>query len=128
MGKNKYTTSDIAVALNVTLRTAQRYLETLVVKENGRSVFDEDLFNLIIERHKSEQSSTESDINEMRVEYFTPEEYEEFHKRLAEYPFLKERIESVLNDMEYYRKSMGSKERQMELLLLAITNRRFIEE
>ena len=30
--------------------------------------------------------------------------------------------------MEYYRKSMTSKERQMELLLLAITNKRFLEE
>jgi hypothetical protein len=74
---------------------------------------------------KDEYLEVESDTI---VEEFTKDDYEEFRKRLIEYPFLKERTESLLSDMEYYRKSMTSKERQMELLLLAITNRRFIEE
>ena len=52
---------------------------------------------------------------------FTKEEYEEFHKRLVEYSFLKEQL-------EYHRKSIESHNRQMELILLSITNKRFIEE
>ena len=68
------------------------------------------------------------DSSDTIVEEFTKDDYMEFHKRLVEYPFLKERAEFLLNDLEYYRKSMTSKERQMELLLLAITNKRFLEE
>ena len=49
------------------------------------------------------------------------EEYEEFHKRLVEYSFLKEQL-------EYHRKSIESHNRQMELILLSITNKKFIEE
>ena len=62
------------------------------------------------------------------MEYFTEDEYQEFYKRLAEYPLLKGQIQYVLKDIDYYKKSIGRKERQMELLLLAITNKRFLDE
>ena len=79
----------------------------------------------MLEVLRSEYLESESD---MVVEEFTKEEYLEFQKRLTEYPFLKEHAEFLLKHLEYYRKSMSSKERQMEMLLLAITNKKFIEE
>lgn len=72
----------------------------------------------MLEVLKSEYLEDESDTI---VEEFTKEDYQEFHKRLVEYSFLKEQL-------EYHRKSIDSHNRQMELVLLAITNKKFIEE
>ena len=94
-------------------------------KERVKSVIGLDFSEKMLEILKSEYLDNDSDTI---VEEFTKDDYIEFTKRLSEYPFLKERAESLLKDMEYYRKSMTSKERQMELLLLAITSKRFIEE
>lgn len=52
---------------------------------------------------------------------FTREEYEEFYNRLVEYSFLKEQL-------EYHRKLIESHNRQMELILLSIPNKKCIEE
>jgi transcriptional antiterminator len=116
-----YKIKEIAEILNVSDRTVQRYLNSYFSLEKGAYVVSEKMLKIL----KDEYLEVESDTI---VEEFTKDDYEEFRKRLIEYPFLKERTESLLSDMEYYRKSMTSKERQMELLLLAITNRRFIEE
>ena len=119
--ENKFTTKQIAEILNVSDRTVQRYLNSYFSIEKGAYVVSEKMLNVL----KKEYLEDESDDV---VELFTKEEYQEFHKRLSEYPFLKERAEFLLNDLEYYKKSMTRKERQMELLLLAITNKRFLEE
>jgi transcriptional antiterminator len=102
-----YKLKEIAEILNVSDRTVQRYLNSYFSMEKGAYIVSEKMLEIL------------------KSEYL---DYIEFTKRLSEYPFLKERAESLLKDMEYYRKSMTSKERQMELLLLAITNKRFIEE
>jgi predicted transcriptional regulator len=116
-----YKIKDIAKILNVSDRTVERYLKSYFSLEKGAYQVSEKMLEVL----KLEYLESESDTV---VEEFTKEDYLEFHKRLVEYPFLKERAEILLTDMEYYRKSMTSKERQMELLLLAITNRKFIEE
>ena len=116
-----YKLKEIAEILNVSDRTVQRYLNSYFSMEKGAYIVSEKMLEIL----KSEYLDNDSDTI---VEEFTKDDYIEFTKRLSEYPFLKERAESLLKDMEYYRKSMTSKERQMELLLLAITNKRFIEE
>lgn len=129
-----YKLKEIAEILNVSDRTVRRYLNSYFFIENGAYQVSEKMLNVLKTEYVGQPSDnlrTGSDIDVQefeRVEYFTEEEYQEFQKRLSEYPFLKERAESLLSDMEYYRKSMTSKERQMELILLAITNRKFIEE
>ena len=116
-----YKLKEIAEILNVSDRTVQRYLNSYFSMEKGDYIVSEKMLEIL----KSEYLDNDSDTI---VEEFTKDDYIEFTKRLSEYPFLKERAESLLKDMEYYRKSMTSKERQMELLLLAITSKRFIEE
>ena len=116
-----YKIKEIAEILNVSDRTVQRYLNSYFSMEKGAYIVSEKMLEIL----KSEYLDNDSDTI---VEEFTKDDYIEFTKRLSEYPFLKERAESLLKDMEYYRKSMTSKERQMELLLLAITSKRFIEE
>jgi hypothetical protein len=116
-----YKLKEIAEILNVSDRTVERYLKSYFSMEKGAYHVSDKMLEVL----KSEYLEDES---ESVVEKFTKEDYIEFQKRLTEYPFLKERTESLLKDIEYHRKSMSSKERQMEMLLLAITNRKFIEE
>ena len=116
-----YKLKEIAEILDVSDRTVQRYLNSYFSMEKGAYIVSEKMLEIL----KSEYLDNDSDTI---VEEFTKDDYIEFTKRLSEYPFLKERAESLLKDMEYYRKSMTSKGRQMELLLLAITSKRFIEE
>jgi hypothetical protein len=52
--------------------------------------------------------------------YLPLDEYQEFQKRLVEYPLIKK-------DLEYHRKSAKSHQRQMELILRNLEQRNFIE-
>jgi hypothetical protein len=127
---NKYTISDIATTFDVSERTVQRWVENLVFKEGNKILIPQDVFELLTLRHKNDNITTSSDIDKEdfeRVEYFTEDEYQEFHKRLSEYPHLKEQIQYILKDLEYHRKSIESHNRQMEMLLLSIAQKRFID-
>lgn len=111
-----YTISDIAATFSVSERTAQRWVESLVIKENGKIIIFEDVFNLLKSRH-----APDTDVQKFeRLEYFTEDEYQEFHKRLVEYPVLKDQL-------DYHRKSSESHNRQMEILLQSVQQRNFIE-
>lgn len=116
-----YKLKEVAEILKVSDRTVERYLKSYFSLENGTYQVSEKMFNVL----KSEYLESEFDTV---VEEFTKEDYIEFQKRLSEYPLLKERIESLLKDIEYHRKSIESHNRQMELILLSITNKKFIEE
>ena len=116
-----YKLKEIAEILNVSDRTVQRYLNSYFSMEKGAYIVSEKMLEILKLKYIHNNN------NKIKEEY-KKNNYIEFTKRLSEYPFLKERAESLLKDMEYYRKSMTSKERQMELLLLAITSKRFIEE
>lgn len=116
-----YKLKEIAEILKVSDRTVERYLKSYFSLDKGGYQVSEKMLEVL----KSEYLEDDAD---SIVEEFTKEDYIEFQKRLAEYPFLKERAEILLTDLEYFRKSMSSKERQMEMLLLAITNKRFLEE
>lgn len=116
-----YKLKEVAKILGVSDRSVERYLKSYFSLENGSYHVSEKMLKVLKLEYLDSQ-------NDNIVEEFTKEEYLEFQKRLTEYPFLKEHADFLLKHLEYYRKSMTSKERQMELLLLAITNKKFIEE
>lgn len=130
----KYTTSDISATLGVSLRTAQRYIENLIIIENGKTFLNEDVFNLIISRHTNDKETTDKKELEGITEFFTNEEYKEFQKRLTEYPMLKqmlkaseEYISSLRNDVEYHRAIYQKHLDIHEKLIESIKERNFIE-
>lgn len=128
-----YSTREIAKILNVSDKSVRRYLNSYFSINDGGYQISEKMLIILKSTYLGQpadnlRTGSDADIQEFeRVEYFTNEEYEEFHKRLVEYPFLKERAETLLKDMEYHRKSMESKERQMELLLRTIEQKNFLE-
>ena len=112
--------------MNVSDKSVRRYLNSYFSIENGAYKVSEKMISVLKNEYLGQPADnlrTGSDIDIQgfeRVEYFTEDEYQEFHKRLVEYPFLKEQL-------EYHRKSIESHNRQMELLLLSVTNKKFIE-
>ena len=130
---DKFTTDDIATTLSVNKRTAQRYVENLLNKEQGKISFDKDVFNLIIERHANDNQTTEEE-SEGVTEFFTTEQYTEFQKRLIEYPMIKRHIEALQKDIEYHKEQYDTlmslhKEfvKMHEVSLKNITQRSWIE-
>lgn len=116
-----YKLKEIAEILKVSDRTVERYLKSYFSLEKGTYQVSEKMLEIL----KSEYLE---DYSDNVVEEFTKEDYLEFQKRLTEYPLLKERTESLLKDLAYHKKSIESHNRQMELILLAISNKRFLEE
>lgn len=137
MKAKKYTSSDIAATLNVSLRTAQRYIENLIIQENGKSLIDKDIFELIISRHTNDTQTTsekqEYDIDGI-LEFFSNEEYDEFRKRLIEYPTLKQMLKSsedyiatLKNELDYHRNTYQKHLDIHGKLIESIKERNFIE-
>lgn len=116
-----YKIKEVAEILNVSDRTVQRYLNSYFSLEKGAYVVSEKMLNILKKEHLEDES-------EDVVELFTKDEYQEFHKRLSEYPLLKDQIEYLKKDILYHRKSIESHNRQMELLLLSATNKKFIDD
>lgn len=132
-----FTIKEIADELGVSERTVLRQIQTISDKlKNPYSkgfYLSEDLKNLIF----SDKFQTNSD-NENEefpyVEYFTADEYEEFKKRITEYPFLKEQIESskqhldtMDKQIEYFRFSYNKQLEIHEKLIDTFRERNFIE-
>ena len=125
-----YSSKEVARILGVSDKSVRRYLISYFSIENGAYKVSEKMLDVLKNEFLGQPADNLGQPVQGfdRVEYFTEEEYQEFHKRLVEYPLLKDRTESLLRDIEYNRKSITSKERQMELLLLAITDKKFIED
>lgn len=133
----KYSTADIARTLSVSERTVRRKLSEHLTLLNGKYEVSEDFFDFL--KNKTNFTDTPSDNvrtsadkdNEEPefdiIEGFSKEEYQEFQKRLVEYPLLKEHLATIMNELEYHRKSGESKDKQMELILANIQQRNFIE-
>lgn len=127
----KHTISDISTTLGISERTVQRWLETLVIKEKNKILVPQDILELLILRHKPDNLATDSDTDEEEadiiIQPYTKSEYEELHRRLSEYPFLKERIKDILNELDYHKKSSESHYKQMEIILNMMQQRNYIE-
>lgn len=128
-----YKLKEIAEILNVSDRTVQRYLNSYFSINNGAYEVSEKMLNILKNDYLGQSADnlrTGSDTeNEFPIiEGFTEEEYQEYQKRLIEYPLLKDQIEYLKKDILYHRKSIESHNRQMELLLLSATNKKFIDD
>lgn len=127
----KFTTADIARTLAVSERTARRYIKKLVDVDVSGYSMGEDFYNFIISLYSADNLRTDA-VNlrtdeDIIVQEFTESEYNEFHKRLSEYPLLKEYIQTILNELEYHKRSADSHNKQMEIILENIRQRNFIE-
>lgn len=119
--KKYFTIKELADKLSVSTRTIERHLQSLYTKENNKIMIPLDIVNLLEARYKSDTNTDTSPTEEYDViEAFTNEEYQEFQKRLIEYPMLQK-------DLEYHRQSAESHQRQMELILRNLEQRNFIE-
>lgn len=140
--ETKYTTADMARTLSVSERTIRRKLEKLFKIESGRYEVSQEIFDLVKKEFKtadnlrttSGQSADNKNEDFAHTEYFTESEYQEFHKRLTEYPLLKEQLENsqeyldiLKNELEYHKKAYL---RQLDIheKMLGLTHQRnFIE-
>lgn len=132
-----FTIKEIAEELGVSERTILRQIQTISDKlKNPYSksfIIDEDLKNFIFS--DSFQTISDNENEEFpHVEYFTSDEYEEFKKRITEYPFLKEQIESskqhleaMEKQIEYFRFSYNKQLEIHEKLIDSFRERNFIE-
>ena len=132
-----FTIKELSEEFKVSERTILRQIQTISDKlKNPYSkdfAISEDLKNALF----SDKFQTNSD-NENEefphVEYFTSDEYEEFKKRITEYPFLKEQIESskqhleaMEKQIEYFRFSYNKQLEIHEKLIDTFRERNFIE-
>ena len=128
-----YKIKEIAEILNVSDKSVRRYLNSYFSINNGAYEVSEKMLNILKNDYLGQSADnlrTGSDTeNEFPIiEGFTEEEYQEYQKRLIEYPLLKDQIEYLKKDILYHRKSIESHNREMELLLLSATNKKFIDD
>jgi predicted transcriptional regulator len=114
-----YNSKEIAEILGVSDKSVRRYLNTYFSINNGAYEVSEKMLDVLKLEHLGQ--AADSTVQEFeRVEYFTEEEYQEFHKRLVEYDALKDQL-------EYHRKSSESHNKQMEMILNMMQQRNLIE-
>jgi replication protein 2 len=136
----KYTTKEASEVLGVNIRTIQRHVATLsdeLSKSNNKKgvLIPEDVLNLIKNRLTNDSEKTPQRHEEFPyVEYFTEQEYEEFKRRITEYPLLKEQISisneylySLKSQIEYFRASYNKQLEIHEKLIDSVKERNFIE-
>lgn len=115
-----YKLKEVAEILNVSDRTVERYLKSYFSMEKGAYQVSDKMLEVLKSEHLEDESDT-------IVEEFTKDEYSEFHKRLSEYPILKERITDILNELDYHKRSAESHNKQMEIILNMMQQRNYIE-
>ena len=114
-----YNSKEVAEILGVSDKSVRRYLNSFFSLNNGAYKVSEKMLNILKTGYLGQSSDTS--VQEFdRVEYFTEEEYQEFHKRLVEYDVLKEQL-------EYHKRSAESHNRQMEIILNTMQQRNYIE-
>ncbi len=126
----QYDLKDLANELNISERTARRYIDELItetrsIKEN-KYKFSYLIFNCIINSKQNIDTDLTENDNGV-TEYFTEEEYLEFQKRLTEYPLIKEQLEYVKELMEKNRQDYQTQLALMKTIINSIEQRNFIE-
>ena len=117
-----YTSKEVAEILNISDKSVRRYLISYFSIENGAYKISQKMLDILKNEYLG-QVTDESTI----VEEFTKDEYKEFHKRLSEYPFLIEKINYLLDDLDYHKRSVEKHQEQQRVLINSITQRNFIE-
>lgn len=129
--KEHLTIKELSDIFSVSTRTIVRHLDSLILKKKNKVYIPLDIIELLKVRHNYDTTMTQEneiyaeELKNTKVEYdilegFSKEEYQEFQKRLIEYPIIQK-------DLEYHRKSAESHQRQMELILRNLEQRNFIE-
>lgn len=133
MEKKEYTIEELAKAFEVSEKTIIRKVKRIseiLGQVVLSSTIPTDIANLIQKEngYKSliDQNCPNED-NFDHIEYFTNEEYKEFHKRLIEYPLLLDKIKILLNELEYHKKSIALHQEQQKILIESINQRNYIE-
>lgn len=140
----QYDLKDLANELNISERTARRYVdelinETQIIREN-KYKFSYLIFNSIVNSKQNIDTELTKSDNGV-TEYFTDEEYQEFQKRLTEYPLLKEKIEesknrlddskeyiqTLLNELEYHKQTYQKHLEMHQKMIDVFQQRNFIE-
>ena len=142
------TAKEVSMRLQINLRTTQRLCKEIgLAKYNNKYIVTEADFEslkIAYKKHQlayeyySEQIAKANDKtndkqanelsqddeaeNELITEYFTPEDYTEFQKRLIEYTILHERIGDLKNEVQYLRTSLDKQAEQMNVLLNSFNN------
>lgn len=98
-----YSTDELAEMFNVSSRTVRRHISNLTDELSSKSQGYKVPENIALEIAQRNNYSFEKKLNGqvVRAEYFTEKEYEEFYKRLEEYPRLKENIFQLVADLDY---------------------------
>ena len=135
--ENKYTTKQIAEILNVSDKSVRRYLNSYFSINNGAYEVSDKMLNILKSEYLGQPTDNlrtgsnypeqEEYLGPGHVEYFTEDEYQEFHKRLSEYPYLKERVNDILNELDYHKRAGESHNKQMEIILQTLQQRNYIE-
>ena len=117
-----YKIKEIAGILGVSDRSVERYLKSYFSIEKGAYQVSEKMLEVL------KLEYLEGD-NDTVVEQFTKEEYQEFHKRLSEYPILKEQIQNskeylntIENQMEYFKNAYNKQLEMHENLVQSVKN------
>lgn len=117
--KRVYTTKEVAEILGVSDRSVRRYLKSFVSYENKGFKVTEKMLE-VLKKEYSIGQETDTPGQYDIIEGFSSEEYQEFQKRLIEYPILKQ-------ELEYHKKSAESHQRQMEMIIRSMQERNLLE-
>lgn len=140
--KENYTIKELAKAFEVSESTIVRkivQIATKFVQTKKSSTIPVDIANLIQKENgykslnskicpNSDQNRPNSDQNFPtddsfeHVEYFTSEEYSEFHKRLSEYPLLKNQIEDLKEQITYHKEQHDKLQEKLSIALDSLAN------
>ncbi len=133
MEKKEYTIEELAKAFEVSEKTIIRKVKRIseiLGQVVLSSTIPTDIANLIQKENGYKSLIDQNRPNEDNfdhIEYFTNEEYKEFHKRLIEYPLLLDKIKILLNELEYHKKSIEKHQEQQKILIESINQRNYIE-
>jgi response regulator of citrate/malate metabolism len=122
-----YSSKEVAEILVVSDKSVRRYLNSYFSLENGAYQVSEKMLEVLKNEYLGQDADT-------IVQPFTADEYEEFRKRLTEYPMFKKHIESLQTEIEYHKnqyESLMALHREFvkmqEKALDNLTQRSFIE-
>jgi len=125
-----YDLKDLANELNISERTARRYVDDLIsdtqIIRANKYKFSINVFNTIVSLRQTNDNDLTDNDNGI-TEYFTEDEYQEFQKRLTEYPLIKEQLEYVKELMEKNRQDYQTQLALMKTIINSIEQRNFIE-
>ncbi len=122
----KYKVSDISTTLGVSIRTAQRYVENLTNKEKKETIFNKDVFDLIILRHHNDNIATDND-SELITQEFKQDEYDLLQEIIHKYPVLKEQLDFSNNQIKYLQEALKQQQDMHEKLIITIQSRNLID-